>query len=71
MATEARPRVAILDRNPHVREFLCREFECHGFAAAALDDVDDLLRRGGVAALAGDRSTEVVDHDLRAQFSEE
>ena len=42
MAHDARPRMAILDRNSHVRECLCREFEGHGFAATALRDVAEL-----------------------------
>ena len=37
-----------------------------GFAAAALDDVDDLVGRRLVGALAGVRAAEVVDDDLRA-----
>lgn len=42
MATDTRPRLAILDKNPHVREFLCREFEDQGFAATALRDATEL-----------------------------
>lgn len=42
MASDARPRMAILDRNPHVREFLCREFEDQGFQATALRDAAEL-----------------------------
>ncbi len=42
MAMDARPRLAILDRNHHVREFLCREFEGRGFVATALRDVAEL-----------------------------
>jgi len=34
--------MAILDRNSHVREFLCREFEGHGFAPTALRDAAEL-----------------------------
>lgn len=43
MGHDARPRMAILDRNSHVREFLCREFEGHGFAATALRDASELF----------------------------
>ncbi len=42
MASDVRPRLAILDRNPHVREFLCREFEGQGYAATALRDAAEL-----------------------------
>lgn len=42
MAMGERTRLAILDRNPHVREFLCRELEDQGFAATALRDVAEL-----------------------------
>lgn len=42
MATDARPRLAILDRNHHVGEFLCREFTGQGFAAQALRDAAEL-----------------------------
>ncbi len=55
MAMGARPRLAILDKNPHVREFLCREFEAHGFAATALRDAAELK-----ASLASDCPPEAV-----------
>ncbi|MDQ7835876.1 MAG: hypothetical protein RDU24_10890 [Humidesulfovibrio sp.] len=42
MAKGERPRLAILDRNSHVREFLCREFELQGFFATALRDAAEL-----------------------------
>ena len=42
MAHDARPRMAILDRNSHVREFLCREFEGRGFAPTSLRDAAEL-----------------------------
>lgn len=55
MAMDARPRLAILDKNPHVREFLCREFEALGFAATALRDAAELA-----ASLASQLPPEVV-----------
>jgi hypothetical protein len=61
MARDARPRLAILDRNPHVREFLCREFEAHGFAATALRDAADLT-----ASLASQAPPEVLVVDPEA-----
>ncbi len=61
MARDARPRLAILDRNPHVREFLCREFEAHGFAATALRDAAELT-----ASLASPAPPEVVVLDPEA-----
>lgn len=61
MAKDARPRLAILDRNPHVREFLCREFEAHGFAATALRDAAELS-----ASLASQSPPEVVVLDPEA-----
>jgi len=61
MAMGTRTRLAILDRNPHVREFLCREFEAHGFAATALRDVAELS-----ASLASQSPPEVVVLDPEA-----
>lgn len=61
MASDARPRLAILDRNPHVREFLCREFETHGFAATSLRDAAELK-----ASLASALPPEVVVLDPEA-----
>jgi DNA-binding response OmpR family regulator len=55
MAMGARPRLAILDRNPHVREFLCREFEANGFAATPLRDAVELA-----ASLSSQAPPEVV-----------
>jgi len=42
-----------------------------GLAAGGLDLLDDLLRRPSVAALAGARATQVVDHDRGALAREE
>jgi DNA-binding response OmpR family regulator len=61
MAMDARPRLAILDRNPHVREFLCREFEARGFAATALRDAAELA-----ASLSSLTPPEVVVLDPEA-----
>ena len=61
MAHDARPRMAILDRNSHVREFLCREFEGHGFAATALRDVAELA-----ASLDSELPPEIVVLDPEA-----
>lgn len=61
MAMGTRTRLAILDRNPHVREFLCREFEAHGFAATALRDAAELA-----ASLASQTPPEVVVLDPEA-----
>ncbi|MBU1040767.1 MAG: hypothetical protein KKF77_06690 [Proteobacteria bacterium] len=61
MATCTRTRLAILDRNPHVREFLCREFEALGFAATALRDSAELA-----ASLASQSPPEVVVVDPEA-----
>lgn len=58
MAMDARPRLAILDRNPHVREYLCREFEGLGYAATALRDAAELK-----ASLASALPPEVVVAD--------
>ena len=41
-----------------------------GLAAAALDDVDDLVGRRLVGALAGHRAAEVVDDDLGTVIGE-
>ena len=41
-----------------------------GLAAAALDDVDDLVGGRLVGTLAGDRAAEVVDDDLGAVVGE-
>jgi DNA-binding response OmpR family regulator len=61
MTMDARPRLAILDRNPHVREFLCREMQAHGFAATALRDAAELA-----ASLASQTPPEVVVLDPEA-----
>ena len=61
MARAARPRLAILDRNPHVRELLCREFEDHGFTALALRDTAELA-----ASMASQSPPEVVVLDPEA-----
>lgn len=56
-----KPRLAILDRNSHVREFLCREFEAQGFAPTALRDAAELA-----SCLAGQLPPEVVVLDPEA-----
>lgn len=61
MAMGTRTRLAILDRNPHVREFLCREFEALGYAATALRDTAELT-----ASLASQSPPEVVVLDPEA-----
>lgn len=61
MARDARPRLAILDKNPHVREFLCREFEADGFAATPLRDAAELA-----ASLASQTPPQVVVLDPEA-----
>lgn len=39
----ARLNIAVTDRNPHVREFLCRELSGLGYAANAVGGAGDLL----------------------------
>jgi len=44
MSAIARFDIAITDKNPHVREFLCRELAELGFGAHAMADAGELLR---------------------------
>ena len=61
MVMDVRPRLAILDKNPHVREFLCREFESRGYAATALRDAAELW-----ASLGSEQPPQVVVLDPEA-----
>lgn len=61
MPTAARLDIAITDRNPHVREFLCRELAEAGHRAGALAGATQLLE-----ALSGSRPPQLVVLDPEA-----
>jgi len=61
MPTTARLDIAITDRNPHVREFLCRELAEQGHRAGALASAAQLLE-----VLAGKRPPQVLVLDPEA-----
>lgn len=61
MPTAARLDIAITDRNPHVREFLCRELAEAGHRAGALAGATQLLE-----ALSGNRPPQLVVLDPEA-----
>jgi len=55
------PHIAITDRNPHVREFLCRELAELGLASVALAGAGDIL-----ASLGGPEPPAVLVLDPEA-----
>jgi len=61
MPTTARLDIAITDRNPHVREFLCRELAEQGHRAGALNNPTQLLE-----VLAGKRPPQLLVLDPEA-----
>lgn len=61
MPTTARLDIAITDRNPHVREFLCRELAAQGHRAGGLASPAQLLD-----ALAGSRPPQLLILDPEA-----
>lgn len=61
MPATARLDIAITDRNPHVREFLCRELAEIGHRAGALAGASQLLE-----ALSGNRPPQLVVLDPEA-----
>lgn len=61
MPATARLDIAITDRNPHVREFLCRELAEAGHRAGALAGAAQLLE-----ALSGSRPPQLVVLDPEA-----
>lgn len=61
MPTTARLDIAITDRNPHVREFLCRELAEAGHRTGALAGATQLLE-----ALSGSRPPQLVVLDPEA-----
>jgi len=61
MTATAHLDIAIMDRNPHVREFLCRELCGLGHAASALPNASCLLQ-----ALSGPRPPQVLVLDPEA-----
>ncbi len=61
MPATARLDIAITDRNPHVREFLCRELAEQGHRAGALASAAQLLE-----ALSGSRPPQVLVLDPEA-----
>lgn len=61
MPTTARLDIAITDRNPHVREFLCRELAEAGHQAGALASAAQILE-----VLAGKRPPQVLVLDPEA-----
>jgi DNA-binding response OmpR family regulator len=61
MPTTARLDIAITDRNPHVREFLCRELAAQGHRAGALGSPAQLLD-----SLAGSRPPQLLILDPEA-----
>lgn len=61
MPATARLDIAITDRNPHVREFLCRELAEAGHRAGALAGATQLLE-----ALCGSRPPQLVVLDPEA-----
>ena len=61
MPATARLDIAITDRNPHVREFLCRELAEEGHRAGALTGAEQLLK-----ALSGSRPPQVLVLDPEA-----
>ncbi|OIN98836.1 MAG: hypothetical protein AUJ49_12525 [Desulfovibrionaceae bacterium CG1_02_65_16] len=61
MSATTHLNIAVMDRNPHVREFLCRELTGLGHAASALPNAESLLR-----ALCGSRPPQVLVLDPEA-----
>lgn len=61
MSATARLDIAITDRNPHVREFLCRELAGLGHGAGALANTAQLLE-----AIGGPRPPQVLVLDPEA-----
>lgn len=61
MSATARLDIAITDRNPHVREFLCRELSSLGHNAGALAGAAQLLE-----AISGPRPPQVLVLDPEA-----
>jgi len=64
MPATARLDIAITDRNPHVREFLCRELAEAGHRAGALTGAEPLLK-----VLSGGRPPQVLVLDPEAVSS--